>query len=334
MNIDKNNVQCISFFRKAHPVHEAWMKSVSSRKILSFIPDKLLFGGVGIKKIPILTQLISIIYGIFTPSAKIYLVEAPATISCVLFKRGKVICINSDPFFYNLKHSSIFIRAYAKILLKRVDGFISTSEVMKRLATKKSEVVYPFMENNELFKIHPNFNNENIGNVSGIRYTKGTDILIDVFKEYRKKHPDAQLYAPGWGGGDSKTDWIKKIKEVGGIAPGFVPSPPYYKKCSIYINPARHEPFGVNILEAMAAGIPPLVSEYCGASEIVKKVDKRLIISLNPSEIVKKIEWLKENKKRYYELSRKCRMEAKKYTKENSIKDFKFKLIKLMDEIR
>ena len=42
MSVDKNNVQCISFFRKAHPVHEVWMKSVSSRKILPYVPDRFL----------------------------------------------------------------------------------------------------------------------------------------------------------------------------------------------------------------------------------------------------------------------------------------------------
>ena len=237
MSVDKNNVQCISFFRKAHPVHEVWMKSVSSRKILPYVPDRFLSkNGIGIKRFPALAQIVSIVYGLFIPSAKEYIIEAPATAACLFLKRGRVISINSDTFFYNMKNSSWLVKFYSKLLLKRISGFISTSEMMKNQATKISKVVYPFMENKELFKINPRFENNNVCNVAGIRYTKGTDILIDVFKKYKKKHKDAQLFAPGWEGGDAKTRWIEKIREAGGIAPGFVPAVSFYKKCSVYIN--------------------------------------------------------------------------------------------------
>lgn len=335
MKFYKNDVQCISFFRKPHPIHEAWMNSISSRKIIPYVPDWLLFkSGVGIKKIPFLAQIASFFYGLFIPSAKIYLIEAPATASSVLLKKGIVISINSDTFFYDLRNFSLLKKIYAKMLVKRIDGFISTSEYMKKQATKPSEAVYPFMDSGSLFNSKPDFDNDNICNISGIRFTKGTDILIDVFKKYKKKHKDAMLFAPGWSGGDSKTNWIEKIKKAGGVAPGFVPAEPYYKKCSIFVNPARHEPFGVNILESMAAGIPPLVSEYCGAAEIAKKIDRNLVIPLDAEKIVKRIEWLKSDKKRYYKLSRRCKNEAKKYTKERSIKEFKEKFIRLVERLK
>ena len=83
----------------------------------------------------------------------------------------------------------------------------------------------------------------------------------------------------------------------------------------------------------MAAGIPPLVSEYCGAAEIAKKVDEKLLTSLNPEQIVKRIVWLKSNKKKYYKLSKKCKEEVKNHTKEISINEFKNKFSKLIERI-
>lgn len=331
--INKKNVQCVAFFLKPHPIHRSWMNSISSRKIISYIPRWLYFGAYGIRRIPILAQFVSFLYGLFLPSAEIYLIEGVATAPCVLFKKGKVICINSDTFFYNMKCGSWLLRVYSRLLLKRIDGFISTSEMIKnRSSEKSSEVVYPFLENKSLFKIKPKFENNNICNISGMRYTKGTDILIKTFKEYKKIKPDAQLYCPGPNA--DGTNWINKIKEIGGIAPGFVPVEPFYKKCSIYINPARHEPFGVNIIEAMAAGIPPLATKNCGASEIVVKVDKNLIIETNANDILKKMNWLKLDKKRYYELSRKCKAVAKTLTKKKSNEEFKEKFTRLLGRLK
>ena len=315
-----------------HPIHDAWMKEVSNRRIKPYIPNFLFFGRHGLRNFPKIAQIVSFLNGLFVPSSKLYLIEGPATVPCVYFKKGIVISINSDTFFYNLKHSSYLVRLYSKFLLKRIDGFISTSNFMQKQTNKSSEVVYPFVDVKNLLNIKPNFDNQNICNISGMRYTKGTDILIETFEKFREISPQAKLFALGEEG--ETINWIDKINAVGGIAPGRIPIINYLKQSSIYLNPARYEPFGVNILEAMAAGIPPLVSEYCGSAEIVKKVDQRLVISLNPMEIVKKIIWLKSNRKKYYELSKKCKDETKKYTKEKSICKFKEKFTRLVKKIK
>ena len=208
--IDKEDVQCISLFTTPHPIHDAWIKEVSSRKIISYIPNFLFFGAFGLRRFPKLAQIASFLNCLFIPSSKIYLIEGPATVPCVYFKKGIVISINSDTFFYNMKHSSYLVRLYSKILLKRIDGFISTSEYMKKQTNKPSEVVYPFVEFKNLLKIKPEFNNQNICNVSGMRYTKGTDILIETFKKFKEINPQAKLFALGEEG--EGTNWIDKME--------------------------------------------------------------------------------------------------------------------------
>lgn len=324
--ISKEDVQCIGVYDKPHVLHETWMHEVSSRKIIPFVPKSIDF----VRNIPILSQIVSLVRGIFIPSAKVYFVEGVSSIPAVIFKRGKIICLNSDTFFY-LAKKSIFAKLFGKLFLWKVDGFISTSKMMVELQRgtgKPSEIAYPYMNKNELFKIKPDFKSSNIFLI-GARYEKGTDVVIDVFKKLKEKIPDTTLTVIGRG-----DYYIKKVKEVGGYAPGFQADvAPYFKKAGIYINLSRHDSFGINILESMASGIPPFISDRCGAKDVIKKIDKRLIVPLNPDEIVKRITWLKSDRKRFDELSRKCRKEAAKFTKEKSVREFKEKFYKLIGRV-
>lgn len=326
--ITKDDVQCVVVYRNPHLTHKIWMESVSSRKFIPYIPERYQFFGV-----PLVTQMMAFVKGFFIPNAKVYLIEGVATVPSVLFKRGKVICINSDTFFFNLKKSSWIKKFYSNLLLKKIDGFITTSKMMEEIQKetgKPSEIVYPFMDRPELFKINPDFESNNIFLI-GARYEKGADVVIDVFKKYKKINPDATLTIVGTG-----EFYVEETKKAGGSAPGFVKYDnisQFFEKAGIYLNPSRHDSFGVNVIESMAAGIPPLVSEHCGAKEVVRKVSEKLIVPLDSDEIIKRIEWLKSDRKRYFEMSMKCKSLAKEFSKEKSIAQFKKNFYALLDKI-
>ncbi|MGO4890452.1 glycosyltransferase family 4 protein [Anaerobacillus sp. MEB173] len=60
-----------------------------------------------------------------------------------------------------------------------------------------------------------------------------------------------------------------------------------YKNASMFVLPARSEPFGITVLEAMAAGLPTIISNTTGVGEIVKNV---LVVEPNqPKELAKAI---------------------------------------------
>lgn len=102
--------------------------------------------------------------------------------------------------------------------------------------------------------------------------------LIRGFAEYHQKVPDP------WdlvllGDGENRAEIVNAIKvnqlENAVILPGFIQYtdlPSYYHQASVFIHPSIVEPWGLVVNEAMAAGLPVLVSHQCGcARELVRE---------------------------------------------------------------
>jgi len=310
-----------------HRAHMPWFDSIPNLKITSYkldiLPDAISSGGI-------LAQKSSFLKSTIMPQADIYIMESISCIPSVIFKKGKKIIINTDTFFKDLENYSGIKKKYANWLLNKVDGIISTSPMMRELSRKytdvPNEVIYPFVDVKKFLKIKPKYKKHTICSIN-MSHSKGTDILVEVFKKYQEIHKDAKLIVLGE---DSMKKEIQKVPGV--ITPGFCDPAPYLKEASIYMNTARHEPFGLNIIEAMASGQIPIVSEYCGAKEFVEKVDKSLITDLNPENILKTI--LKvEKRKDLAKLRETCRQVAREFTKEKCVNDFKLKLNKLLEDI-
>ena len=54
-----------------------------------------------------------------------------------------------------------------------------------------------------------------------------------------------------------------------------------YKASDIFIFPSLIESFGIVIIEAMAAGVPPIVSEFPGSKDLVKNNQNGFVVSKN-----------------------------------------------------
>ena len=100
----------------------------------------------------------------------------------------------------------------------------------------------------------------------------------------RARLKKAELYVIGNG----------ELNEVEGMKVfGFIPHDErlllLLSKCSVYIHPARFEAFGASVVEAMAAGLIPIVTEMTGAKDLVKQVDPSLIVPVDVDAISKRI---------------------------------------------
>lgn len=85
-----------------------------------------------------------------------------------------------------------------------------------------------------------------------------------------------------------------------------------YQNAIMFVLPARSEPFGLTVLEAMAAGLPTIISSTTGVGEIIENVS--VIEPNQPNQLAKAIIQLLDNAELRKELGEKGAAEAKKWS--------------------
>lgn len=91
---------------------------------------------------------------------------------------------------------------------------------------------------------------------------KGLDIAVSIVAELRKKRPDLEL----WVAGPEPEEIIRLFGEwtEGFRLLGRVSSCEIYPQLDLLLHPARQEPYGMVIAEAMATRVPVVISSRCG----------------------------------------------------------------------
>jgi len=136
-----------------------------------------------------------------------------------------------------------------------------------------------------------------------------------LVKALRNKH-ELDLYLVGTL--SRELLWINSEPNV--IVTGRVPHPEkILAKCGVYANLARLEPAGINIIEAMAAGFAPIVTEQCGYKEAVRELSPRLVVRTVADTVIA-YEFVLRNQAK---LSKKARKIAARFTKAKTIPLFK-----------
>jgi glycosyltransferase involved in cell wall biosynthesis len=106
---------------------------------------------------------------------------------------------------------------------------------------------------------------------------KNLDGLLRAYAEYRQSVLSGHTESPPWrmvilGDGDERTalqDLVRDQNIEGVTFPGFhqiEDLPIYYGLAGAFVHPASQEQWGLVVNEAMAAGLPVLVSEKCGCA--------------------------------------------------------------------
>ncbi len=313
-----------------HKLHAEWGHLVCEKSV-AIIPRWLPHSWRFVMPV---TQFFSLIMALFTPRADTYFLEGfNCIIPAYLKKRKgtKIIMINSDTTTLLAPQWKGLKGWFYRRMMPAVDGMISTSPYVKELADKEhrvpNQIVYPYVDE-RFFSLKAGKNN-NFIQIGGLRDSKGTDILLEVFKELQPRLKNKLFLA----GPVLENRYKDASQEAGVQVTGWTDQPEMYlKQAGIYVNLARHEPFGVSVLEGMAAGLIPLVSEYCGVKEAVAAVDPRLVVPLDKNVIRERLLWIIQHPRRK-ELALKARKIAKKYTKEACMKSFLIAFTALEEEI-
>lgn len=155
---------------------------------------------------------------------------------------------------------------------------------------------------------------------------KGLDLLVHAFSLVLGKVPAARLTVAGqWD--PSYTGGLPLLPDVGHAVSFVGPVPDVMaslRSASLYVHLGRGEAFGMSVLEAMAAGVPCVVSEWTGAREAVRQVDPTLVVPLDATAAADRILWylaLPADEKR--RLSRRSREVAATFSDERALAGFR-----------
>lgn len=130
--------------------------------------------------------------------------------------------------------------------------------------------------------------------VGRLEWEKGPDLLVEAMPQVVNSFPNAKLILAGKGG---YTDHLIKMIQALNMEEsiqlvGFISDETrneLYAVADVAVFPSRYEPFGIVALEAMAAGVPVIVGDVGGLSEVVKHGVTGLSAPVSADEIAEAI---------------------------------------------
>jgi glycogen(starch) synthase len=111
---------------------------------------------------------------------------------------------------------------------------------------------------------------------------KGFDLLIDAFAQIAGTHPELDLLLAG--DGPARADLERRARDLGTRVSflGAVPATrafALHAGAKAFVLPSRHEPQGIVVIEAMAAGTPVIATRVGGVPETVRDGENGLLVS-------------------------------------------------------
>ena len=121
---------------------------------------------------------------------------------------------------------------------------------------------------------------------------KGLDLLLDGFARVRAVLPDVVLVVAGNGDDAFVAQLQERARRLGAqqdiIWPGFLEG--NMKRAAlaaarVFVLPSYSENFGIAVVEAMADGLPVIVSDQVGIQQEIATADAGLVVSCNANEV-------------------------------------------------
>lgn len=224
----------------------------------------------------------------------------------IISLRGSDVPWFSERFtwiYYFLKWPIVFI-------WKKARAVVANSLAIKNLALKSNpkqeiEIIHNGIDIN-VFKPAENSEPHKYFTVlcaSRLSRRKGFNYVIDALAKIKDKYPDLRLIIAG-GEGNAEKELKEQAKKLGledrieftGFITPNTEFVKYHRACDVFVLPSLNEGMSNNMLEAMASGIPIIMTPTGGAQELIKDGVNGYIVKFKDSgDIAEKLEKLINN---------------------------------------
>ena len=148
--------------------------------------------------------------------------------------------------------------------------------------------------------------------------TKGIDVLIDAYRQYRSSVSDPwRLTCCGTGEGTLLLEGVPGVEDRGFMQPSELPD--VLLSHGAFVVASRFEPWGVVIGEAAASGLPVLCTEACGAAiDIVRSGQSGHIVPTDDAgALAQRMRWCDEHHGELSAMGRSAQSLAEPFSAEN-----------------
>ena len=139
--------------------------------------------------------------------------------------------------------------------------------------------------------------------LSRLHPKKGIELLLSAFREIRGEFPDALLVMAGSGEESYVETLRQKARELGGdghvLWPGFVAGEDkaaLLAAATLFVLPSFSENFGIAAAEALAAGVPSILSEHVAIAQDTASADAALVVPCGIAAIAEAMRQLLRDK--------------------------------------
>ncbi len=177
----------------------------------------------------------------------------------------------------------------ADVVLANSAAMLNETKGLQPAAGKRSAVVGNGVEVGE-FAGRGGFGHPRpyILSVGRFVHKKGFDLLVQAFARFARRNPGVDLLLAG-GGEELETcrrlavhlGLAERVRFLGSVDHRQVVD--LIRGCRFFILPSRQEPFGIVVLEAMAAGKPVVAARVGGVPEIIEHGENGLLV--NPESV-------------------------------------------------
>jgi glycosyltransferase involved in cell wall biosynthesis len=190
----------------------------------------------------------------------------------------------SEPELPRSAAKRLSMAAFGKMLTPKAAGILSISRLaedfFKRLGASQ-QAIYPFGYFRSHAQIADNLSLIKMGDkvevifVGQIIRRKGIDLLIEAIDPLFNRRPD--LFLTIIGSGEMKPALVERVRSQGlserikfedAISPVDIPA--RVGAAAVLVLPSRWDGWGVVVNEAFAVGVPVIVSDRCGAADLVE----------------------------------------------------------------